>query len=489
MGTKNNPGDYDCYANAHPDEPMFILLGRDDRAPALVDQWARASEARGTDPKKVAEARRCADAMRWWKAHGVRPAAACPCGPNCTGLCSAPKPASEADIRAVLGIIMDYVDDHFRGEGALTAATVIRLLAELLALRADKADTIDERVRRMEADLTEARKDRDHLLAQLESANDTMGETNDALAEIRAICGAVGHEGAVSAVRLVAADRDEFHKDRDHALDRLEATREERDTAVRKHDRLLGLLRAVPAPEEAPITMAERLWREACLVPFDLTLNGVTARERAIHARDEQWRASLVVTMQAHKATVDRLTAERDAAQRAEVEAKRDRNRAGWDALRAETETLAQRNAAGARGRELHHVLGGANGESVLGAAVRLSESVKRWASATEALRSTETNEGLDVACDRLADAVDALLEQAKRIDLTGLAPTETKPDTREAAPKPTDEQVEAEARRLFSIWHNAPPATAFTWHNVPDSHRDSFRAIARDVLGKRGAK
>lgn len=40
MGTKNNPGNYDCYANADPDEPMFILLGRDALAPSLVDIWA-----------------------------------------------------------------------------------------------------------------------------------------------------------------------------------------------------------------------------------------------------------------------------------------------------------------------------------------------------------------------------------------------------------------------------------------------------------------
>lgn len=67
MGTKNTPGDYDCYANAEPDEPMFILLGRDTRAPSLVDEWADVSEARGTDPAKVAEARACADAMRRWR--------------------------------------------------------------------------------------------------------------------------------------------------------------------------------------------------------------------------------------------------------------------------------------------------------------------------------------------------------------------------------------------------------------------------------------
>lgn len=29
MGTKSNPTQFDCYANALPDEPMFILLARD----------------------------------------------------------------------------------------------------------------------------------------------------------------------------------------------------------------------------------------------------------------------------------------------------------------------------------------------------------------------------------------------------------------------------------------------------------------------------
>lgn len=67
MGTKNKPGDYDCYANADPDEPMFVLLGRDDRSPALVEQWAAMSEARGTSAAKVEEARACATAMRAWR--------------------------------------------------------------------------------------------------------------------------------------------------------------------------------------------------------------------------------------------------------------------------------------------------------------------------------------------------------------------------------------------------------------------------------------
>lgn len=41
MGTKANPGRFDCYANAAPDEPMFVLLARDRLAPHLVSIWAK----------------------------------------------------------------------------------------------------------------------------------------------------------------------------------------------------------------------------------------------------------------------------------------------------------------------------------------------------------------------------------------------------------------------------------------------------------------
>jgi hypothetical protein len=91
MATKRNPGKWDCYANAHPDEPMFILLGRDLVAPWLVGIW-RAMRARDyqlaknilatafnvigeqlpavkTVPlysEKSQEADQCASAMREW---------------------------------------------------------------------------------------------------------------------------------------------------------------------------------------------------------------------------------------------------------------------------------------------------------------------------------------------------------------------------------------------------------------------------------------
>lgn len=63
--TKNNPGTYDCYAAAEPDEPMFVLLGRDPDAPGLVDLWACIRERLG-ERAKAADARAVAAAMRSW---------------------------------------------------------------------------------------------------------------------------------------------------------------------------------------------------------------------------------------------------------------------------------------------------------------------------------------------------------------------------------------------------------------------------------------
>lgn len=70
MSTKQNPGDFDCYASAAEDEPMFILLGRDRDAPLLVRIWALLRETAiemGAKPEsdraQVTEARRCAYEM------------------------------------------------------------------------------------------------------------------------------------------------------------------------------------------------------------------------------------------------------------------------------------------------------------------------------------------------------------------------------------------------------------------------------------------
>lgn len=66
MGTKEKPGAYDCYANAEPDEPMFVLLGRDKHAPALVWLWAVLREIDQENPAIVEEARTCAAEMMHW---------------------------------------------------------------------------------------------------------------------------------------------------------------------------------------------------------------------------------------------------------------------------------------------------------------------------------------------------------------------------------------------------------------------------------------
>lgn len=67
MGSKNNPGKFDCYEAADPDEPMFVLLGRDPLAPILVEAWASMREHLAGNPSKVSEARACAEWMRRWR--------------------------------------------------------------------------------------------------------------------------------------------------------------------------------------------------------------------------------------------------------------------------------------------------------------------------------------------------------------------------------------------------------------------------------------
>jgi hypothetical protein len=74
MGSKNEPGQFDCYANALPDEPMFVLLARDPSAPDLIDQWATIRQGqiyKGLRPQSdqalVDEAIQCAANMRYWR--------------------------------------------------------------------------------------------------------------------------------------------------------------------------------------------------------------------------------------------------------------------------------------------------------------------------------------------------------------------------------------------------------------------------------------
>jgi len=74
MSTKNNPGEFDCYAKALPDEPMFILLARDPDFYALVEEWAirrkeriRWGDCPESDRKMVMEALDLASYGAQWR--------------------------------------------------------------------------------------------------------------------------------------------------------------------------------------------------------------------------------------------------------------------------------------------------------------------------------------------------------------------------------------------------------------------------------------
>lgn len=71
MGTKANPGKYDCYAKLEEDEPYFLVKATDPLAPILVEMWASIAELHRTSDEKIAEARDCANTMRQWRANKI----------------------------------------------------------------------------------------------------------------------------------------------------------------------------------------------------------------------------------------------------------------------------------------------------------------------------------------------------------------------------------------------------------------------------------
>ena len=53
MGTKINPGEFDCYHAAMPDEPMFVVLARDADFEGVIGLWCMrrlTRIAQGKDP-------------------------------------------------------------------------------------------------------------------------------------------------------------------------------------------------------------------------------------------------------------------------------------------------------------------------------------------------------------------------------------------------------------------------------------------------------
>lgn len=66
MGSRNNPGKYDCFSKAEPDEPTFTLLGRDPAAPILIELWVEIRKRMGESFEKLNEAVECAEACEEW---------------------------------------------------------------------------------------------------------------------------------------------------------------------------------------------------------------------------------------------------------------------------------------------------------------------------------------------------------------------------------------------------------------------------------------
>lgn len=68
MGTKRNPGKFDCYAKAEPDEPTFVLLGRDLVACATVEFWTllRGIVKKDNLSEQNEDALATSEAMREW---------------------------------------------------------------------------------------------------------------------------------------------------------------------------------------------------------------------------------------------------------------------------------------------------------------------------------------------------------------------------------------------------------------------------------------
>ena len=74
MGTKANPGPYDCHADAETHEPIFTLRANDPLAPDLVREWARRHAVQkliegdlATNEQKCVQALTCAEDMESWR--------------------------------------------------------------------------------------------------------------------------------------------------------------------------------------------------------------------------------------------------------------------------------------------------------------------------------------------------------------------------------------------------------------------------------------
>jgi hypothetical protein len=72
MWSKSKPGPFDRYAEAAPEEPVFVLLGRDPVSTFLVSLWIGVHGVMGgNSPAEALDAAQCSLALEQWaRAHG-----------------------------------------------------------------------------------------------------------------------------------------------------------------------------------------------------------------------------------------------------------------------------------------------------------------------------------------------------------------------------------------------------------------------------------
>jgi hypothetical protein len=72
MWSKTNPGPFDRYAAAEPDEPLFVLRGSDPVSTLLVSLWTGVRNVMGANrPDEALDAIQCSLALEQWaRSHG-----------------------------------------------------------------------------------------------------------------------------------------------------------------------------------------------------------------------------------------------------------------------------------------------------------------------------------------------------------------------------------------------------------------------------------
>jgi len=135
-------GNHDCLAKRRPDEPMFILLGRDPDAWQIVRAWANRRLAAGGDPEHCMMGLRTANAMRDYAADPANRPASAPPADAYPRLSASVNGAGEREACAVIRAALDVchgATDECRADGEVlvNGSDLAALNAALDAIDAD----------------------------------------------------------------------------------------------------------------------------------------------------------------------------------------------------------------------------------------------------------------------------------------------------------------------------------------------------------------